>query len=183
MTADYNDQSFTETKVHGERLFRGRVLQVDKDTVRLPNGQEATREVVRHPGAVALVAVRNEEILLVRQFRYAVASDLLEIPAGKLDHGELPAACAERELREETGYRGTLIPMGIFYTTPGFSDEAMHIFLARDLVWDPLNLDEDEFLEVCSMSLDEAAERARQGGFRDGKTALGILMAAARGWQ
>ena len=175
-------QNFTETKVRGERLFSGRVIKIEKDTVTLPNGQETTREIVRHPGAVAIVAVRDEEILLVRQYRYAVASELLEIPAGKLDQGEEPAVCAERELREETGYRGSLIPMGTYYTTPGFSDEVMHIFLARDLVWDPLHLDEDEFLEVSSMSLAEALEQARQGGFRDGKTALGILLAAARGW-
>ncbi len=157
-------------------IFEGQILRVQKDTVSLPNGSTSTRELVRHPGAVAVVALQNEGLLLVRQYRYALGRDLLEIPAGKLDGGEAPLECAQRELREETGYRGDLTPLGVYCSTPGFSDEVIHLFKAVNLVWDPLNPDEDEFLEVEIIPWQKALQMAKKGQIQDAKTALGILL-------
>jgi ADP-ribose pyrophosphatase len=169
-------KDFRETCLSQEIIFEGKIISVHRDTAALPNGEKATREYVKHPGAVAVVAIKEEGLLLVRQYRYALERELLEIPAGKLDAGEAPVDCALRELREETGYRGDLTPLGIYYSTPGFSDEAIHIFWARNLVWDPLNLDEDEFLEVEVIPWKQALQLAEKGQFRDAKTALGILL-------
>ncbi|CAA7602095.1 Nudix hydrolase domain protein [Acididesulfobacillus acetoxydans] len=175
-----SDTDLREERISREVVFQGRMLRLERDTVRLPQGGKTTREVVRHPGAVGIVARLEERVLLVRQFRYPIGDVTLEIPAGKLDPGEGLLSCAERELREETGYRGTMVPLGTFCTTPGFSDEIMHLYLARDLVWDPLVPDEDEFLAVEALDWAEAVTRARGGGFRDAKTVLALLLAAER---
>ncbi|KLU61390.1 ADP-ribose pyrophosphatase [Peptococcaceae bacterium CEB3] len=175
-----SDTDLREERISREVVFQGRMLRLEQDTVRLPQGGKTTREVVRHPGAVGIVARLEERVLLVRQFRYPIGDVTLEIPAGKLDPGEEVLSCAERELREETGYRGTMVPLGTFYTTPGFSDEIMHLYLARDLVWDPLVPDEDEFLAVEALDWAGAVVRARDGGFRDAKTVLALLLAAER---
>lgn len=174
------DENLTEERLEGEAVFRGRMLLIERDTVRLPNGLETSREVVRHPGAVAIIALKDQQVLLVRQYRYAVAQTTLEIPAGKLDPQELPLDCAVRELREETGYRGTMEPISTFYTTPGFTDEVIHLFLARDLIWDPLTPDDDEFIEVEKIPWDEAVLRAQSNEFNDAKTILGILLVNSR---
>ena len=166
----------TEKRLRGEVIFKGRMLRVERDTVQLPNGLETSREVVRHPGAVAIIALIDQQVLLVRQYRYAIGQSTLEIPAGKLDPQELPLDCAVRELREETGYRGTMEPISTFYTTPGFTDEVIHLFLARDLVWDPLSPDDDEFIEVERIPWDEAVQRALHNEFIDAKTILGVLL-------
>ncbi len=173
-------KDFREECLGQELLFEGRMISLQRDTVSLPNGQKATREIIKHPGAVAVVAIKDEKLLLVRQYRYAIKSDLMEIPAGKLDAGEVPIDCALRELREETGYRGDLTSLGTFYSTPGFSDETMHLFLATNLVWDPLSQDEDEFLEVEGMPWQEALQKAKNGEFQDAKTVLGILLAQVK---
>ncbi|MDA8222101.1 NUDIX hydrolase [Desulfosporosinus sp.] len=173
-------QNRQEERLDGEVLFEGRMLRLDRDTVRLPNGHESTREVVRHPGAVGIIAILDQQVLLVRQYRYAIAQETLEIPAGKLDPQEPPLDCAVRELREETGYRGTMEHISTFYTTPGFTDEVMHLFLARELVWDPLTPDDDEFIGVERISWDEAVQRAKQNEFIDAKTILGILLVQGR---
>ncbi|SDH08067.1 NUDIX domain-containing protein [Desulfosporosinus hippei] len=165
-----------EEYLEGEVILEGRIIRVERDSVRLPNGLVSTREVVRHPGAVGVIAVLDQEILLVRQYRYAIAQETLEIPAGKLDANESPLECAERELQEETGYRGSMEGVSTFYTTPGFTDEVMHLFLARDLIWDPLKPDEDEFLRVERIPWDKAVQMARQNLFKDAKTILGILL-------
>ncbi|TGE37784.1 NUDIX hydrolase [Desulfosporosinus fructosivorans] len=169
-----------EERIRGEVIFKGRLLCVERDTVRLPNGLTSSREVVRHPGAVGIIALMDQQVLLVRQYRYAIAQKTLEIPAGKLDPQETPVDCAVRELREETGYRGTMEHISTFYTTPGFSDEVMHLFLAQDLVWDPLAQDEDEFIEVERIPWDEAVQRAQHNDFKDAKTVLGILLVKGR---
>ena len=174
------EQNRQEERIGGEVLFQGRMLRLERDTVRLPNGLETSREVIRHPGAVAIIALQDQQVLLVRQYRYAIAQDTLEIPAGKLDPQESPLNCAVRELREETGYRGTLEHISTFYSTPGFTDEGMHLFLARDLVWDPLTPDDDEFIEVERIPWDEAVLRAQQNEFNDAKTILGILLVKDR---
>ena len=174
------EQNRQEERIEGEVLFKGRMLRVERDTVRLPNGLQTSREVVRHPGAVGIIALKDQQVLLVRQYRYAIAQKTLEIPAGKLDPQEPSIACAVRELREETGYRGTMEHISTFYTTPGFTDEVMHLFLARDLVWDPLTPDDDEFIEVERIPWDEAVQRAQQNEFNDAKTILGILLVKGR---
>ncbi|HZW82088.1 MAG TPA: NUDIX hydrolase [Candidatus Deferrimicrobium sp.] len=174
------DKELREVLVKQEVMFQGRMIRLDRDTVRLPNGAETTREVVRHPGAVAVVALKDDSILLVRQYRYPIDQITLEIPAGKLDKGEAPLACAERELREETGYSGKLTFVGKFYSTAGFSDEIMHLFLATELVWNPLAADDDEFLSVVEIPWQEALAMAQQSKFIDAKTILGILMAQGR---
>lgn len=174
------EQNRQEERIEGEVIFEGRMLQVVRDTVRLPNGLLTSREVVRHPGAVAIIALQDQHVLLVRQYRYAIAQETLEIPAGKIDPQEPPLDCAVRELREETGYRGTMQHISTFYTTPGFSDEVMHLFLARDLVWDPLTPDEDEFIGVERIPWDEAVQMAQENEFNDAKTILGILLVKGR---
>ncbi|AFM42213.1 ADP-ribose pyrophosphatase [Desulfosporosinus acidiphilus SJ4] len=170
-------KKLAETRLEGEVLFEGRLLRLERDRVRLPNGTEALREIVRHPGAVAVIALYEQELLMVRQFRYPVGRETLEIPAGKIDPQEAPLACAIRELREETGYRGTMEEIATFYTTPGFSDEVMHVFLASDLSWDPLTMDDDEFIALERIPWAEALKLARNNGFIDAKTILGILLA------
>ena len=175
-----NDQKITEERLDGKVLFEGKMIRLEKDTVRLPNGLEATREVVRHPGAVAVVALEGRNLLMVRQYRYPIAIETLEIPAGKLDSQETPMACAQRELREETGFRGALEHISTYYSAPGFTDEVMHIFLARDLVWDPLNPDDDEFIVLEKIPWEEAVHRALRNEFIDAKTILGILLVQGR---
>lgn len=165
-----------EEQIKKETVFQGRMLRIDRDMVRLPNGREASREVVRHPGAVAVIAIQDQQLLLVRQYRYPIEQETLEIPAGKLDPHETPLNCAQRELREETGYRGALRQIGTYYTSSGFTDEVMHLFLAQDLVWDPLSADEDEFVEVVKVPWPEAVQMAVQNEYTDAKTILGILL-------
>ncbi|MEA4902446.1 NUDIX hydrolase [Desulfitobacterium sp.] len=169
-----------EECVRQETIFQGRLLRLNRDSVRLPNGVETTREVIYHPGAVAIVAREGDELLLVRQYRYALERETLEIPAGKLEPGETPEACAQRELREETGYQGKLTYLGRFYSTPGFSNELIYLFGAEDLVWAPLTADDDEFLGVERMPWEAAIHKALQGEFQDAKTTLGILMQAGK---
>ncbi len=175
-----DEQNRKEERIGGEVLFKGRMLRVERDTVRLPNGLETSREVIRHPGAVAVIALQDQQVLLVRQYRYAIAQETLEIPAGKIDPEEPPLDCAIRELREETGYRGTMEHVSTFYTTPGFTDEVMHLYLAQDLVWDPLTPDDDEFIGVERIPWVEAVQKAQRSEFNDAKTILGILLVNGR---
>jgi ADP-ribose pyrophosphatase len=170
------EQNQKEERIGGEVIFEGRMLRLERDTVRLANGLQTSREVVRHPGAVAIIALQDQQVLMVRQYRYAIAQKTLEIPAGKLDPQEAPLDCAVRELREETGYRGTMEHVSTFYTTPGFTDEVIHLFLAQDLVWDPLTPDDDEFIEVERIPWNVAVEKAQKNEFNDAKTILGILL-------
>jgi ADP-ribose pyrophosphatase len=167
-----------------ETPYRGGFFTVVVDRIRLPNGRETKREYVLHPGAAAVVPVRDSSVLLVRQNRHAVGADLLEIPAGKLDvAGEEPAACADRELLEETGYRaGRLEPLGDFYASPGFTDERFHLFLATDLQQEgpaPTH-DEGEPISTEWLGLDEAVAAVQDGRISDSKSALGIVLAKLR---
>ena len=169
--------------VESTTVFRGRVLEVVVDQVRLPDGRRTSWETVRHPGAAAVVPVASDgRVLLVRQSRHTVASRLLELPAGKLDRpGEDPAVCARRELEEETGYRcHSLHGLGSFLSSPGFSDERIHLFLATDLEYAgrPAGTDEGDDITVEWMDMGEAVRAARCGGVEDAKTALGLLLAA-----
>lgn len=167
-----------EEVVRSEVVFTGRLLTIRVDTVRLPDGRESTREVVVHPGAVAMVPLRDaDHVLLVRQWRNAAGRPLLEIPAGTLAPGEDPLACATRELMEEVGYRPrTLTPLYATFLAPGYSSERLHVFLAEDLVPERLPHDEDENLEVVTLTWSEIDDLLLRGEFADGKTIAGLLM-------
>lgn len=159
-----------------EIIYQGKIITVCKDKVLLPNGKTTTREVVHHPGAVGVVALKEGNLLMVKQYRYALGKETLEIPAGKLDPGEKPEVCAVRELREETGYQGEMILLGVFNTSPGFADEIIYLYQAVNLTWAPLKNDEDEFLKVSEISLPRAVEMVYSGQIQDAKSALGILL-------
>lgn len=171
-----------ETVIHREDLYDGRIVKLSIYTMRLPNGREAKREIVRHPGAVALVALDNEgRVLLVRQYRAAAGRVLLEIPAGTLKPDEPPPLCAERELQEETGYRpNKLESIGNIYVAPGYTTEYIHLYLATDLHESRLNLDDDEFIEVERVPLVEAIAMIERGEIEDGKTITALLRVARR---
>ena len=144
--------------------------------MRLPNGEETTREVVQHPGAVAVLAVTSEQkVILVRQFRYAIGQVTIELPAGKLEKGENPLEAATRELAEETGYLAKEVkPLLTFYSTPGFSDEVMHLYEATDLVPGSQNLDDDEFVDCLAASKQEVLQWMEEGKIVDAKTLVGL---------
>jgi ADP-ribose pyrophosphatase len=168
----------------GERLgtreiYRGRTFNVDVDSVRLPNGREMELELVHHRGAAAVVPVLEDgTVLLVRQYRYATGGWLLEIPAGKLDGGESPETCAAREAEEEVGYRpGKLEPLGWIWTTPGFADEKIWLYLATDLQPAKQGLEDDEVLSIEKMPLAEAVEKAFRGEIHDSKSAIALMRA------
>ena len=167
--------------VSSRRVHDGRVVKLSVEDVRLPNGNVVSLEIIRHPGATAVVPLDGDgNVVLVRQYRHATGSWVLEVPAGKLDHpGEEPEACARREVEEETGYRaGRVTPLGWIWTTPGFTDERIWLFLARDLVPTRANLQPDEVLTVERLPLQEAARQALDGEITDGKSICAILRAA-----
>lgn len=171
-----------EETLRSEEVYRGRIFRVEQVLVRLPNGQEGKRDVVRHPGAVAIIAWADPEtILLVRQYRLAAGRELWEIPAGKLEAGEDPAACAARELVEETGYAPErLTELTSFYTSPGFSSELLYLYEACGLRAAAGETDADEFLEVRRVPWPTALEWLRRGEIRDAKTMIALLLAAQR---
>jgi ADP-ribose pyrophosphatase len=172
-------------KRSGRRVYSGRVINLDVDLVEFPNGTTGELELFRHPGASAVVPFLTDpqgddpQILLIKQYRYAADGFLYEIPAGRLDAGEAPEACAHRELREETGCTAkTMRHLYTMYTTPGFTDEKIHIFLASDLVQGEAEREADEFLTVEPVKLSRALDMIKTGELKDGKTAIGILYAA-----
>lgn len=160
------------------RVYDGKVLSVDVDEVEELGGVRATREVVRHRGSVAALPVNEDgSVILVRQYRYAVDESLWELPAGRLDVDETPEAGIQRELREEIGQRaGGLEKIAFFYTTPGFCDEAMHLFRATGLVPDKAAGDEDERIEIGVFTLDQAGAMIASGALREGKTLVAVLL-------
>ncbi len=175
-----HSHDLTERAVESVDAFVGRLLRVTVDRVSLPDGSETSREVVRHPGAAAVLPVTDRgEAILVRQFRYAAGEVLLEIPAGTLEHDEPAEECARRELAEETGFAAReLIPLGAVFLAPGYSSELLHLFVARDLA--PVagaNPDADENIEIVTLPLEEARRLVLAGNIRDAKTALAILAA------
>ena len=168
-------------------MYTGRVISLDVDTVRYPNGTEGELEMIRHPGASAVVpflddpSAADPRILLIKQYRYASSGYLYEIPAGRLDTGEAPEACALRELREETGYSAErLEALTSFFTTPGFTDERIHLFMALGLSAGDSALESDEILELHPTPISIAREMVTSGQIVDGKSMLGILLSSAR---
>jgi ADP-ribose pyrophosphatase len=161
------------------RVYSGRVVGLSVERVRLPDGTPCELEIVRHPGAAAIVPVDGEgQVVLVRQYRHATGGELLEVPAGTLGPGESPEVCAARELEEETGLRaGRLVPMGWIWTTPGFTDEKIWLFLARDLTPARQRLDADELLTVERLPLTRAVGLALHGGIDDAKSISALLRA------
>jgi ADP-ribose pyrophosphatase len=165
--------------VSRREIYRGRILRLSLERVRLPNKAETELEVIHHPGAAAVVPfVSAGEILLVRQHRHCAGGSILEVPAGTLHAGESPEACALREVEEETGHRaGRLEPLGWIWTTPGFTDEKIWLFAARDLAPGRQNLDHDEILNVERMSLERAVELSLSGEINDAKSLSAIFRA------
>ncbi|MBQ3707775.1 MAG: NUDIX hydrolase [Clostridia bacterium] len=170
-----------ETMTSSERIFDGKVVHLYRDTVELPDGTSAIREIVKHIGAVCVVPLTDDgDVILERQYRYAVGQILTEIPAGKLDDPEEDwAEAALRELREETGaIPRELIDLGDFYGSPAIMGERIRMFLARGLTFTERHLDEDEFLDVIRMPLSDAVRSVMNGEIPDGKTQCAILRAA-----
>lgn len=170
---------YEEKKVSSQEVYKGKIIKVRVDDVLLPNGHQSTREVVEHPGAVAIVALNEQkEVLFVRQFRYPAGKDLLEIPAGKIDAGEKPAVSASRELWEETGYQASQWKsLATCYASPGFSNEKLYIYLAQGLIPAAQHLDEDEFVQIESYPLDKTLDMIDKGQLQDAKSIVGILAA------
>ena len=167
------------------RVHTGRVISLDVDQVRFPDGTTGELEIIRHPGASAVVpflsdpAGADPQLLLLKQYRYATGGTLYEIPAGRLDPGERPEECAKRELLEETGCTAeSIVPLTSMFTTPGFTDERIHLFLATGLTRGEARREADEFIEVETVALSTALQMVERGEIQDAKTALGILFAA-----
>ena len=171
-----------ERFVSGEEVYRGGFLRLHRDVVQLPDGSRATREYVRHPGAVAIVAITDDrKLVLERQYRYPLRREFIEIPAGKLEPGEAHLETAQRELLEETGYAASAwAKLGVVHNAIGYSDESIELWLATGLAQRERKLDAGEFLEVLTVPLDEALAMARDGRLSDVKTIVGLFWASSR---
>ena len=174
--------SHFEQRLGGESKFHGKIIDVIHDTVLLENGKQALREVARHPGAVGILVLEGEQLVLVRQFRYPIGRELLEIPAGKLERGEDPYPAALRELREETGgYTERLEYLGDYYGSAGFCDEKLTLYFAKLSKIGETDLDEDEFLTVERYPLPVFEAMIARGEIVDGKTLSAFALARATG--
>lgn len=179
-------------KISGTRAYTGRVISIDVDEVRFPDGSTGRLEMVRHPGASAIVPVleggadiasipSDPLVLLMRQYRYAAEGYLYEVPAGKLDAGEAPEMCAHRELQEETGYTAERVEhLTMMYTTPGFTDEKIHLYMATGLTAGEAHREADEFMEPHPMRLSDAMRMIERGELNDAKSALALLLTQKR---
>jgi ADP-ribose pyrophosphatase len=174
-----DEKQFIETCLSSEEVFAGRLLKVRSDVVRLPDGSEGVREHVVHPGAVVMIAVlENGKLLFERQFRYPLGQVFIELPAGKIDHGEPPLDTGRRELREETGYRAkNWLHLGTMHPCIGYSNERIEIFLAQGLSYVGHELDNGEYLEVIELSLADALLAVRDGEITDAKTITALFWA------
>ncbi len=167
-----------EKQLSSEYIYEGRIIKLRRDTALLPNGEEATREVVEHNGGVCVAALtEHDEVLFVRQFRYPYGEVVTEIPAGKRDSAaEDPLECGRRELKEETGaVAESFIPLGRLYPTPGYCGEIIWMYAAVGLKYGEQSLDEDEFLNVVKIPLDKAVEKIMSGEITDAKTQAAVL--------
>lgn len=170
-----------EERLRSEEIYRGRILDVYKDTVLLENGTEAIREVVHHPGGACVVPLTSDGcVLMVRQFRYPHHTETLEVPAGKLEYGEDPLQCAVRELKEEVGGEAdSLESLGSLFPTPAYDEEVIYMYLARQLTeTSTQSLDADEFLDVVRLPLADAVQMVMENRIRDAKTQIALLKTA-----
>lgn len=172
-------KKFEEKTIHSKEIFTGKIISLKVDDVLLPNGKEAKREIVNHPGAVAIIAITDEgKLVLVEQYRKALERSIIEIPAGKIDPGEQPEKTARRELEEETGYGcHELTYIQTFATSPGFADEIIHLYVAKGLykVEEKAALDEDEFVSLMEVNVEEADMMVKDKRIYDAKTAFAVL--------
>ncbi|SES34353.1 NUDIX hydrolase [Psychrobacillus sp. OK032] len=172
-------KKFEEKTIQTEQIFKGRIISLQVDAVELPNGKTGKREIVKHPGAVAIIAItEDKKIILVEQYRKALERSIIEIPAGKIEPNEAPEVTALRELEEETGYTTNKLQyLQSFATSPGFADEIIHLYLAENIVKvdDKADLDEDEFVELMSVSVDEMESMISSKQIYDAKTAFAFL--------
>nr|WP_170109725.1 NUDIX hydrolase [Melghirimyces profundicolus] len=167
-----------EKTLNSRIIFEGRLIRVQLDEVELPDGNTSTRELVKHPGAVTVMAVTEENrMVFVRQYRKPLEKEILEIPAGKLEPGEDPEECARRELEEETGYKAKALKHVVsMYTSPGFADERLHLYEARGLAEGQFRPDSEEFVERVELTLEEAFERMAAGEICDAKTVTALYI-------
>ncbi|MBR5614459.1 MAG: NUDIX hydrolase [Clostridia bacterium] len=168
---------FNEKTITSEKKFEGRIFDVRVETVELPDGKTGYRELVDHPGGVGILAITNDnKIIMVSQYRKAVEKELLEIPAGKLERGEDPLECGIRELEEETGYKAKeFIPLGYLYPSPGFANETTYLFLAKGLYTGKVNPDEDEYLDILEYDIHEVWDKIMANEITDAKTVIAFF--------
>lgn len=175
MGTNREEELWVERTVATEPIFEGKIISLQVDTVELPGGRTATREIVKHPGAAAVVALLDGKLLVVDQYRKPLEKFQIEIPAGKLDSGEDPMTAAARELEEETGYRAEELKLlNAFYTSPGFADEKLYVYFAERVVPGSRNPDEDEYLQVQAITMEEADAYIAEGRISDAKTLLAV---------
>jgi ADP-ribose pyrophosphatase len=169
-------KDLTEKTIAQEQIYSGRIIDLVIEEVVLPDGKTGKREIIKHPGAVAIIAMTNEnKILMVRQYRKALNRTIVEIPAGKLEKGEDPLECAKRELEEETGYKTDKLQHVIsFYTSPGFADEIVHLYFTDKLEQGTVATDEDEFVELMELTIAEAEGLVQTHEIYDAKTAYAV---------
>ncbi|MFC4387724.1 NUDIX hydrolase [Gracilibacillus marinus] len=179
--------NFEEKTVKTNHIFSGKIIQLQVDDVLLPNGEMSKRELIKHPGAVAIIAMtENNKLVMVKQYRKPLEKTLVEIPAGKLEEGESPEITALRELEEETGYTTNHLQyITSFYTSPGFADEIIYVYFTDELTLleEKKQLDEDEFVELMTISLDDAEELIQSQDIHDAKTVFAIQYLKAKGWK
>jgi ADP-ribose pyrophosphatase len=167
-----------EKTLSSQEIYNGTIIKVSLDEVQLPNGHTSKREIVRHPGAVAIIALTDDKkLLLVRQYRKPLDMIIYEIPAGKLEPGEKPFDCVQRELEEETGYKSdSIVHLQSFYTSPGFADEIVHVYYTDRLekLENSAGLDDDEFLDLLEITIDEAGKLIEENKIYDAKTVYAV---------
>jgi ADP-ribose pyrophosphatase len=178
-----SEEARTSTLLTRKSIWPGKTVKLDLERVVLPGGVTTELEIVHHPGAACVLPLLSDgRLLLIRQYRHAVGRDLLEAPAGKLDPGEAPEACAARELEEETGWvPGTLEPTGVVHTTPGFCDEVIHLFVARDLREGTMKREESELMTLEPTTVADALAAIADGRLTDGKTIVALAQSHLRG--
>ncbi|WP_082233927.1 NUDIX domain-containing protein [Halobacillus massiliensis] len=172
-------RKFEEVTTESEEIYKGRIVHLKVDSVTLPDGNTSKREIIKHPGAVAIIAQKEDgKIIFVEQYRKAMEKSMVEIPAGKLEEGEEPIVTAKRELEEETGYTSDNLKLiRTFYTSPGFADELVHVYYTNDLtkLEEKVDGDEDEFVELMELTLTEAEKLEEEERIHDAKTSYALL--------